>query len=741
MLSHSTTMATLTVAAKAPFIPYSTIIASEFVKAETDVSLTVEFVDEKSVESGSDATAKLVVGEKTYSGELESLKGLAALIPSISSSVDSSLSWVEFALGKLANKNFKALAADLEKLDTHLNFRSFIVGYSYSLADIAVWGVLRANAVMGSVIKNAVYSNISRWYSFIALDSKFDVADKTTKSINELRKNLKAAKGEKKEGHKANFAIDLPNAQMGKVVTRFPPEPSGYLHIGHAKSICLNFGIGKQYNGLTNLRFDDTNPVKEDVEYVNSIMEDVKWLGFDWNEQPRYASDYFDQMYEYAKKLITLGKAYVDDQTADEIKQNRGDFSTPGVNSPYRERSVEENLALFEEMKAGKYKDGEKVLRAKIDMAHPNIVMRDPVIYRIVNTEHHNTGNEWKIYPMYDFAHPIEDAIERITHSICTLEFEVHRPLYDWVLEEWDDTEIPQQIEFARLNVTKMVMSKRKLRALVEAGLVAGWDDPRMPTISGLRRRGYTPEAIRDFCDRIGVAKADSVVDIALLEFCIREDLKLKATRPMVVIDPVKVVITNYPEGQTELCTVENNPENEELGNREVVFGREIYIERNDFMEEPVKKFFRLAPGKEVRLKGAYFITCTDVIKDENGNITEIHCTYDPETKSGSGCTRKVKGTLHWVEASTAVDIESRLYDYLLKEDSDGKDFLGDFNHDSLQVFHSKGEACLANTVPGDHFQFLRQGYFVTDKDSTSDHIVVNRIVGLRDSWAKAQKK
>ena len=527
----------------------------------------------------------------------------------------------------------------------------------------------------------------------------------------------------------------------GRVLTRFPPEPNGYLHIGHAKSICLNFGIGKQYNGLTNLRFDDTNPVKEDVEYVNSIMEDVKWLGFDWNEQPRYASDYFDQMYEYAKKLITLGKAYVDDQTADEIKQNRGDFSTPGVNSPYRDRSVEENLALFEEMKAGKYKDGEKVLRAKIDMAHPNIVMRDPVIYRIVNTEHHNTGNEWKIYPMYDFAHPIEDAIERITHSICTLEFEVHRPLYDWVLEEWDDTEIPQQIEFARLNVTKMVMSKRKLRALVEAGLVAGWDDPRMPTISGLRRRGYTPEAIRDFCDRIGVAKADSVVDIALLEFCIREDLKLKATRPMVVIDPVKVVITNYPEGQTELCTVENNPENEELGNREVVFAREIYIERNDFMEEPVKKFFRLAPGKEVRLKGAYFITCTDVIKDENGNITEIHCTYDPETKSGSGCTRKVKGTLHWVEASTAVDIESRLYDYLLKEDSDGKDFLGDFNHDSLQVFHSKGEACLANTVPGDHFQFLRQGYFVTDKDSTSDHIVMNRIVGLRDSWAKAQKK
>ncbi|GCL67418.1 glutamine--tRNA ligase/YqeY domain fusion protein [Veillonella tobetsuensis] len=527
----------------------------------------------------------------------------------------------------------------------------------------------------------------------------------------------------------------------GRVHTRFPPEPNGYLHIGHAKSICLNFGLGEEYKGLTNLRFDDTNPEKEDVEYVNSIKEDVEWLGFHWDGDVRYASDYFGKMYDYAKKLITLGKAYVDDQTAEEIRQTRGDFSTPGTNSPYRDRSVEENLALFEDMKAGKYGDGEKVLRAKIDMAHPNIVMRDPVLYRIVNAEHHNTGSEWKIYPMYDFAHPIEDAIERITHSICTLEFEVHRPLYDWVLEDWEDTEKPRQIEFARLNVTKMVMSKRKLRALVEASLVSGWDDPRMPTISGLRRRGYTPEAIRDFCDRIGVAKADSTVDIALLEFCIREDLKLKAPRPMVVIDPVKVIIDNYPEGQTEPCVVENNPENEELGSREVMFGREIYIERADFMEEPVKKFFRLAPGKEVRLKGAYFITCTDVIKDEAGNITEIHCTYDPETKSGSGCTRKVKGTLHWVEASTAVDIETRLYDYLLKEESDGKDFLGDFNHESLQVMHSKGEASVANTVAGDRFQFLRQGYFVTDKDSTADHIVVNRIVGLRDTWAKQQKK
>lgn len=527
----------------------------------------------------------------------------------------------------------------------------------------------------------------------------------------------------------------------GRVHTRFPPEPNGYLHIGHAKSICLNFGLGEEYKGLTNLRFDDTNPEKEDVEYVNSIKEDVEWLGFHWDGDVRYASDYFGKMYDYAKKLITLGKAYVDDQTAEEIRQTRGDFSTPGTNSPYRDRSVEENLKLFEEMKDGKYKDGEKVLRAKIDMADPNIVMRDPVLYRIVNAAHHRTGSEWSIYPMYDFAHPIEDAIERITHSVCTLEFEVHRPLYNWVLEDWEDTEKPRQIEFARLNVTKMVMSKRKLRALVEAGLVSGWDDPRMPTISGLRRRGYTPEAIRDFCDRIGVAKADSTVDIALLEFCIREDLKLKAPRPMVVIDPVKVIIDNYPEGQTEPCVVENNPENEELGSREVMFGREIYIERADFMEEPVKKFFRLAPGKEVRLKGAYFITCTDVIKDEAGNITEIHCTYDPETKSGSGCTRKVKGTLHWVEASTAVDIETRLYDYLLKEESDGKDFLGDFNHESLQVMHSKGEASIANTVAGDRFQFLRQGYFVTDKDSTADHIVVNRIVGLRDTWAKQQKK
>lgn len=528
----------------------------------------------------------------------------------------------------------------------------------------------------------------------------------------------------------------------GRVHTRFPPEPNGYLHIGHAKSICLNFGLGQEYNGLTNLRFDDTNPAKEDREYVDSIKADVEWLGFSWDGEPRYASDYFPKMYDYAKKLISLGKAYVDDQTPDQIRQNRGDFSTPGTNSPFRNRPVEENLALFEEMKAGKYKDGEKVLRAKIDMADPNIVMRDPVLYRIVNADHHRTGSEWNIYPMYDFAHPIEDAIERITHSVCTLEFEVHRPLYNWVLEDWDDTEKPKQIEFARLNITKTVMSKRKLRALVENGLVAGWDDPRMPTISGLRRRGYTPESIRDFCDRIGVAKADSTVDVALLEFCVREDLKLKANRPMVVIDPVKVIIDNYPEGQSELCHVENNPENEDLGSRDLTFSREIYIERNDFMEEPVKKFFRLAPGKEVRLKGAYFITCQSICKDENGVITEIHCTYDPETKSGSGCTRKVKGTLHWVDANNCVDIEARLYDYLLDESIESDDFLEQFNTSSLQVMHAKGEAYLANTQPGDHYQFLRQGYYVTDKDSTKDHIIVNRIVGLRDSWSKkAQKK
>lgn len=534
------------------------------------------------------------------------------------------------------------------------------------------------------------------------------------------------------------------NTYGKRVHTRFPPEPNGYLHIGHAKSICLNFGLGKSYQGLTNLRFDDTNPVKEDVEYVESIEEDVKWLGFEWYGDVHYASDYFGKLYEYAQVLIKKGKAYVDDQTPEEIRATRGDFTTPGTNSPYRDRSVEENLRLFEEMKEGKYKDGEKVLRAKIDMADPNIVMRDPVLYRILHADHHRTGSEWNIYPMYDYAHPVSDAIERITHSVCTLEFEVHRPLYNWVLEDWEDTEKPKQIEFARLNVTNMVMSKRKLRQLVELNLVSGWDDPRMPTISGLRRRGYTPEAIRDFCERIGVAKADSMVEVDLLEFCIREDLKLKAPRYMAVLDPVKVVITNYPEGQTETLVIENNTENEAMGTREVTFGREVYIERGDFMEEPVKKFFRLAPGKEVRLKGAYIIECQSVVKDDNGNITEIHCTYDPATKSGTGCQKKVKGILHWVEASTAVDMEVRLYDYLLSTEDDetaDKDFLQQLNPNSLEVKSAKGEAAFRSTQAGDHYHFLRTGYFVTDKDSTADHIVMNRTVGMRDTWAKMQKK
>ena len=551
-----------------------------------------------------------------------------------------------------------------------------------------------------------------------------------------------------------NF-IDEDNAsnKYGKRVhTRFPPEPNGYLHIGHAKSICLNFGIAKKYGGLTNLRFDDTNPSKENTEFVESIKKDVKWLGFDWGDRLYYTSDYFDQIYEYAVKLIKLGKAYVDDLTGEQIKAYRGTFNTPGKESPYRNRSVEENLRLFEEMKAGKYADGEKVLRAKIDMASPNINMRDPVIYRILHATHHRTGDKWCIYPMYDFAHPVSDAIERITHSICTLEFEDHRPLYEWCIQDWEDPEgqLPRQIEFARLNVTNLVMSKRKLRVLVEKGIVSGWDDPRMPTIAGIRRRGFTPESIRDFCERIGVAKADSMVDISLLEYCIREDLKLKAPRIMTVIDPIKVVITDYPDGKTETITAENNQENEALGTRQMTFSKNIYIDRKDFMEEPVKKFFRLAPGKEVRLKYAYIIKCEEVIKDENGNIVEIHCSHDPESMSGTGknANRKVKGTLHWVNADDAVDVETRVYDYLLKdsdnedeEETNNKDFLSQINPHSLDVYHSKAEACIKQYKAGDHFQFLREGYFVIDPDTTEDHIVVNRIVGLRDTWAKMQKK
>lgn len=530
----------------------------------------------------------------------------------------------------------------------------------------------------------------------------------------------------------------------GRVLTRFPPEPNGYLHIGHAKSICLNFGLGVKYHGATNLRFDDTNPTKENVEYVDSIMNDVKWLGFQWKEPVHYASDYFPKLYRYAERLIEMGLAYVDDQSSEEIKNTRGDLTHPGKDSPFRNRSVEENLKLFREMKDGKYGDGEKVLRAKIDMASPNLVMRDPVLYRILHATHHRTGDTWCIYPMYDFAHPLSDAIEGITQSICTLEFEEHRPLYDWCLQAFDGKEKPHQIEFARLNVTTMITSKRKLRRMVEEGVVAGWDDPRMPTISGIRRRGYTPESLRKFCELIGVAKADSVVDIAMLEYCIREDLKDKAPRIMTVLDPVKVVLTNYPEDKIEYVTLENNAECPKMGMRKVPFGRVLYIDRDDFMEHPVRKFFRMTPGKEVRLKGAYIVKCDSVVKDEDGNILEIHCTCDMESRSGMpGSERKVKGTLHWVAAETAVDVESRLYDYLIPPDDteDGRDFMEKINPNSLTVLQSKAEPAIKEYKVGDRFQFLRKGYFIIDEDSSDDHIVVNRIVGLRDTWAKMQKK
>lgn len=530
----------------------------------------------------------------------------------------------------------------------------------------------------------------------------------------------------------------------GRVLTRFPPEPNGYLHIGHAKSICLNFGLGVKYHGATNLRFDDTNPTKENVEYVDSIMNDVKWLGFQWKEPVHYASDYFPKLYLYAERLIEMGLAYVDDQSSEEIKNTRGDLTHPGKDSPFRNRSVEENLKLFREMKDGKYGDGEKVLRAKIDMASPNLVMRDPVLYRILHATHHRTGDTWCIYPMYDFAHPLSDAIEGITQSICTLEFEEHRPLYDWCLQAFDGKEKPHQIEFARLNVTTMITSKRKLRRMVEEGVVAGWDDPRMPTISGIRRRGYTPESLRKFCELIGVAKADSVVDIAMLEYCIREDLKDKAPRIMTVLDPVKVVLTNYPEDKIEYVTLENNAECPKMGTRKVPFGRVLYIDRDDFMEHPVRKFFRMTPGKEVRLKGAYIVKCDSVVKDEDGHILEIHCTCDMESRSGMpGSERKVKGTLHWVAAETAVDVESRLYDYLIPPDDteDGRDFMEKINPNSLTVLQSKAEPAIKEYKVGDRFQFLRKGYFIIDEDSSDDHIVVNRIVGLRDTWAKMQKK
>lgn len=532
---------------------------------------------------------------------------------------------------------------------------------------------------------------------------------------------------------------DLEAQKYGdKVHTRFPPEPNGYLHIGHAKSICLNFTTAMKYGGKCNLRYDDTNPVKEDMEFVNSIEADVRWLGFEW-EHRLWASDYFDEMYECAVKLIKDGKAYVCDLNADQIREYRGTLKEPGKESPYRNRSIEENLQLFEEMREGKYADGEKVLRAKIDMASPNMNMRDPVIYRIAHASHHNTGDKWCIYPMYDYAHPIEDAIEGITHSICTLEFEDHRPLYDWVLQaigKWSTP--PQQIEFARLNLTNTVMSKRYLKKMVDEGTVEGWDDPRMPTIAGIRRRGYTPEAVRDFCERIGVAKANSMVDVGLLEHCVREDLKNKVASRNVIENPIKIVITNYPEDKTEEMEIENNREVPEMGNRMIPFSRELYVDGDDFMEVPVKKYFRLFPGNEVRFKGAYFITCNEVVKNEDGSIKELLCTYDPETRSGSGFEgRKVKGTIHWVDAKTAVKIKIRNYDHLMIDDGNGEQIM---NPESVVETVGYAEPMINEAKPGERFQFFRKGYYIADeKLTTDDEKVFNKIVGLKSSWKPAK--
>lgn len=530
----------------------------------------------------------------------------------------------------------------------------------------------------------------------------------------------------------------------GRVHTRFPPEPNGYLHIGHAKSICLNFGLADKFGGKTNLRFDDTNPVTEDTEYVESIKADVRWLGFDW-ENELYASDYFDQLYDFAVQLIKKGLAYVDDQTSEQIAAQKGNPNIPGEESPYRYRSVEENLDLFERMKNGEFKDGEKVLRAKVDMAHPNMHMRDPLMYRIKKAKHHRTGDKWCIYPMYDFAHGQSDSIEKITHSICTLEFDVHRPLYDWFIEKLDIFP-SHQYEFARLNLTHTVMSKRRLLQLVKENIVSGWDDPRMPTISGLRRRGFTPASIRNFCDKIGVAKRDNLIDVGVLEFCVREDLNKIATRVMAVLDPVKLVITNYPEGQVETLQVENNPEDIDGGHRDVPFSREVYIEREDFMEVPPKKFFRLGPGLMVRLKGAYIVKCEEFVKDEFGNITEIHCTYIPESRSGSDTSGiHVKGTIHWVSAQHAVPAEVRVYDRLLiLEDASqvGDDFKKFINPDSLTVLENVlVEPSLKEAELGKNYQFIRKGYFCLDKDSSEDKLVFNRTVGLKDAWAKEKNK
>ena len=542
----------------------------------------------------------------------------------------------------------------------------------------------------------------------------------------------------------------------GRVHTRFPPEPNGYLHIGHAKSICLNFGIAEEFGGLCNLRFDDTNPEKEDVEYINAIKEDVRWLGYDWEDREYYASDYFEQLYEWAEYLIKQGKAYVDDLSPEEISEYRGKairdgdkiITPPGKNSPYRDRSVEENLDLFRRMRAGEFPDGAKTLRAKIDMSHPNINMRDPVMYRIMRATHPRTGDEWCIYPTYDWAHGQSDAIEGITHSLCTLEFEVHRPLYDWFLDNLPVPHRPRQIEFSRLNLTYTVLSKRRLLQLVEEGHVNGWDDPRMPTIAGLRRRGYTPESIRDFCSRIGVTKAEGVVEYELLEYCLRQDLNKRAERRMAVLHPLKVVIDNYPDDQVEELEAVNNPEDPSAGTRMVPFSKVLYIERDDFMENPVPKFYRLAPGREVRLRYAYFIRCTDVVKDEAGNIVEIHATYDPATRGGDAPDgRKVKATLHWVSAAHAIEAEVRLYDRLFKAKNplqveDGKDWLDNLNPESLVVLTGcKLEPSLAEVSPGDRFQFERVGYFCVDPDSKPGKPVFNRTATLRDTWAKIKKR
>ncbi|TEU16268.1 MAG: glutamine--tRNA ligase/YqeY domain fusion protein [Anaerolineales bacterium] len=532
----------------------------------------------------------------------------------------------------------------------------------------------------------------------------------------------------------------------GRVHTRFPPEPNGYLHIGHAKSIRLNFGLAEDYGGLYNLRFDDTNPTKEEVEYVESIKEDVRWLGFDWEDREYYASDYFEQLYQWAVELIKKGKAYVCDLSAEEVREYRGTLTEPGKESPYRNRSVEENLDLFERMRAGEFPDGARTLRAKIDMASPNVLMRDPVMYRILHETHHRTGDEWCIYPMYDWAHGQSDSIEGITHSICTLEFENNRQLYNWYL---DALEIyhPQQIEFARLHLNYTVMSKRKLLKLVEQGVVSGWDDPRMPTLSGLRRRGYTPEAIRNFCDRIGVARANSVVDIAMLEHALREDLNQRAPRVFGVLRPLRVVIDNYPEDRVEEMECINNPEDPSMGTRKVPFSRVLYLEREDFREDPPKKWFRLAPGREVRLRYAYFVTCVDVVKDETGEVVELHCTYDPATRGGdSPDGRKVRGTLHWVSAAHSIPAEVRLYDQLfLKPDpedvEEGADFTANLNPNSLETLTScRVEPSLAGAVPGSRYQFERQGYFCVDPDSSDGKLVFNRTVSLRDTWAKIEK-